>query len=551
MVVNTNGGDIMIASKSILLGVERNFVSSRSRIVCTIMQCFIVLLCIGALFVHSRLLTDPYIVPKWLFALLVVFCMGVYCSIRILLNKSVMINMSQVGMSITIICCLQAMYGLLQYVGLVFSDSVYTITGTFDNPAGFAGSLCAGLPFVGFWLLNENNKYVRYLGWVIAVIIIMAVGLSHSRAGMISVAALCIVLLWQKFRLKRVLKYVVLSSLILLMIGSYWIKKDSADGRILIWQCSLEMVKDAPWIGHGIGSFEAHYMDYQSDYFKQHEQSRFSMLADNVKQPFNEYLGVLLNFGVIGLLVLAAMIGIIIYCYEKHPTTEKKIALYSLIAIGTFSLFSYPFTYPFVWIVTFLSVFMITGEYIKRLFSRGWIKNTVCVLVLGCSLFGFYKLIDRIGAELEWGKASVSYYESMPVYEKLEKKFKSNPYFLYNYAAVLQEKKQYDRSLQVALECRQYWADYDLELVIGENYQQLSKPELAEEYYKSASLMCPSRFLPLYKLFHLYKENGRREEAIAMAETVISKPMKIKTASIRMIKREMEREKLKLNETTE
>lgn len=481
----------------------------------------------------------------------IVLIMGGYYSIRIFRCMYVEINAWKIGITIVSCCSLQAVYGLLQYFDLVSFHSIHTITGCFDNPAGFAGSLCAGLPFVGFWLLSENNKYVRYLGWVIAFIIIMAVGLSHSRAGMISVAALCIVFMWQKFRLNRVLKYVVLSSLILLMIGSYWMKKDSADGRILIWQCSLEMVKDAPWIGHGIGSFEAHYMDYQADYFKQHEQSRFSMLADNVKQPFNEYIGVLLNFGVIGLLLLAAMIGIIIYCYEKHPTTEKKIAFYSLIGIGTFSLFSYPFTYPFVWIVTFLSIFMITGEYIKPLFCRVWIKNTVCVFVLGCSLFGFYKLIDRIGAELEWGKASVSYYESMPVYEKLEKKFESNPYFLYNYAAVLQEKKQYDRSLQVALECRQYWADYDLELVIGENYQQLSKPQLAEEYYKSASLMCPSRFLPLYKLFHLYKENGRIEKALAMAETVISKPMKIKTASIRMIKREMEREKLKLNETTE
>lgn len=45
--------------------------------------------------------------------------------------------------------------------------------------------------------------------------------------------------------------------------------------------------------------------------------------------------------------------------------------------------------------------------------------------------------------------------------------FVSNPYFLYNYAAVLQEMKQYTESLEVALKCRQYWADYDLELIIG------------------------------------------------------------------------------------
>lgn len=517
-----------------------------------IAQIGFILLCIGSVFMCSTQMTDPYIVSKWLCAILFFLVITMYCSIIILLGKSVEYDTRLAGMCIAIVASLQAIYGLSQYFNINSLNSFYWIMGSFENPTGLSACLSVSLPYIIVIQLINENKKIRYLVYFLGTVIVIAIVLSHSRAGIISIVTIIAIYQFKKIKQKGAWKYLLLcSSLILLMIGSYWMKKDSADGRILIWQCSLEMVKDAPWIGHGIGSFEAHYMDYQADYFKLHEQSRFSMLADNVKQPFNEYLGVLLNFGVIGLLVLAAMIGIIIYCYEKHPTTEKKIALYSLIAIGTFSLFSYPFTYPFVWIVTFLSVFMITGEYIKRLFSRGWIKNTVCVLVLGCSLFGFYKLIDRIGAELEWGKASVSYYESMPVYEKLEKKFKSNPYFLYNYAAVLQEKKQYDRSLQVALECRQYWADYDLELVIGENYQQLSKPELAEEYYRSASLMCPSRFLPLYKLFHLYKENGRREEALAMAETVISKPMKIKTASIRMIKREMEREKLKLNETTE
>lgn len=62
-------------------------------------------------------------------------------------------------------------------------------------------------------------------------------------------------------------------------------EKDSADGRLLIWRCSVSMVKDAPWLGHGIGSFEARYMDYQADYFRQYGLNRYSMLADNVKHP--------------------------------------------------------------------------------------------------------------------------------------------------------------------------------------------------------------------------------------------------------------------------
>lgn len=87
-------------------------------------------------------------------------------------------------------------------------------------------------------------------------------------------------------------------------------------------------------------------MDYQADYFRQYGLNRYSMLADNVKHPFNEYLGVLLNFGFVGLLMILALITLLIYCYKKHPCAEKRIAFYSLISIGVFSFFSYTFTYP-------------------------------------------------------------------------------------------------------------------------------------------------------------------------------------------------------------
>ena len=221
-----------------------------------------------------------------------------------------------------------------------------------DNPAGFASCLCAGFPFL-ILLLSSKNKYVRYGGWLAGTIIVTTIILSYSRAGIVSVTILSCLYLYERLEWKKVLKYLLLASLVLLLFGCYWMKKDSADGRLLIWKCCINMVKDAPWTGHGIGSFEAHYMDYQADYFKQHEQSRYSMLADNVKQPFNEYLKILLNFGIVGILVLFLLIGAIVYCYKKNSNTEKKIGFYSLISIGTFSLFSYPFTYPFVWAIAF------------------------------------------------------------------------------------------------------------------------------------------------------------------------------------------------------
>ncbi len=518
--------------------------------------CVFSMLCVSALFAQSHSFTDSSIVPKWLIVLLIALGIWLYCSIRMLFVKTMKVNISLLGIGIVIVCLSQALYGLLQYFDLLPSHSTYKVTGSFDNPAGFAAALCCGLPFVGF-LLSTKNRYIQYSGWIAGALLTVAVILSHSRAGIVSFATIAAIFLYQRLLHKRIWKYVLLGGLVLLLTGCYWLKKDSADGRLLIWQCGIDMAKDAPWLGHGVGSFEAHYMDYQAEYFRTHEHNRYAMLADNIKQPFNEYLGVLLNFGIVGLLAVFAMVLLLIYCYKKNPIREKEIALYSLISIGIFSLFSYPFTYPFTWIITFLCIWIITQEYIREFFATTWIKNTVCILIFVCSLGGIYKLVERIRAEKEWAETSTlalcrSYDKALPSYEKLVKVFADNPYFLYNYAAILLEKKQYQQSLQIALQCRHYWADYDLELIIGENYQRLHQPRQAEKYYNNASMMCPSRFLPFYKLFHLYKENGESKQMLAMAEAIIDKPMKIKTADIMRMKREMKRERIQLsNELTE
>lgn len=510
-------------------------------------------LCLGSLFVCSREFTDSYIVPKWGFVVFILLVILIYEAINILFyrqNEQKDTRRTVYGFIIIISCFAQAMFGVVQFFGLFQVLTAFKVTGSFDNPAGFAACLCAGFPFVGF-LLPDKNKYIRYGGWMVGVAIAVAVVLSQSRAGIMSIASICFILLNMKVFHKRWMKCLSLVCLALLLSGCYWMKKDSADGRLLIWSSSVNMIKDAPWFGHGVGSFEAHYMDYQAEYLKQFEGTRYALLADNVKHPFNEYVGVLLNFGAFGLCLLLAIIVLLACCYKKKPCIEKQTAIYSLVSIGIFSLFSYPFTYPFTWIITVLCIFIITKEYLTTIFAYSKIKYAVCIIVLLCSLGGMYKLVERIKAEKEWGKASVlalcgTYGKAFPIYEKLEKKFYDNPYFLYNYTAILLENKQYEESLRIALQCRRYWADYDLELIIGEIYQELGRQELAEKYYNSASLMCPSRFLPFYKLFHLYKDNADRKNMLSMANLIIDKPMKIKTSTIRMMKREMMREKMRL-----
>ena len=319
-------------------------------------------------------------------------------------------------------------------------------------------------------------------------------------------------------------------------------KKDSADGRLLIWNCSWRMIIDSPMYGHGFDAFRAHYMDYQANYLSQYPNNEYAMLADNVISPFNEYLNVALSCGFLGVLILVFGVLFLIVCYYKDYKYEKRVALLSLLGIAVFSMFSYPLKYPFVWIVMYFDVYVILrGSFIWVIPSL--VKRILCVVAIIAGMVVFYKLCMRIDAEYKWN--AIAYFptnENVRAYKDLMPILGDDPYFLYNYAVALYGKGCLEESLNVALQCRTYWADYDLELLLGDIYLDKNEHIEAESHYRKASFMCPSRFTPLYKIYSLYRRIGDGKEATAMAQLILEKPIKIQSNTIDFIKAQVRRD---------
>ena len=118
-------------------------------------------LCLGSLFACSRQFTDSYIVPKWCFAVFMLFIVLAYEAVNILFyrqNEQKDTRISVYGFIIVISCFLQAMFGVVQFFGFFQISTTLWVTGSFDNPAGFAACLCAGFPFVGFLLSDSIDR---------------------------------------------------------------------------------------------------------------------------------------------------------------------------------------------------------------------------------------------------------------------------------------------------------------------------------------------------------------------------------------------------------
>ena len=124
-------------------------------------------------------------------------------------------------------------------------------------------------------------------------------------------------------------------------------------------------------------------------------------------------------------------------------------------------------------------------------------------------------------------------------YESLYTVKGSDPYFLYNYAVELHLRGQYQKSMAIAQECTNYWADYDLEILLGLNDIELGKYVQAEQHFMQAHNMCPSRFEPLYQLVQVKQKQGLQQEARRLAIRILQMKPKVPSTDVEDIKNGM------------
>ncbi len=122
--------------------------------------------------------------------------------------------------------------------------------------------------------------------------------------------------------------------------------------------------------------------------------------------------------------------------------------------------------------------------------------------------------------------------EILTQYENLYNSKKYDPYFLYSFAIESYLKKDFNLALNMATECRSLWANYNLELLLGEIYIALNNNKEALEHYKLAAQMCPVRFVPLYKQYLIYKKTHNTTQCRKLAQEILKKPIKVHSTII-------------------
>lgn len=509
---------------------------------------------IGSIFVNSSWLTDSQILPKWFCFVIGVALMAFVLGFQLLQGSTFVSRKSKTTIACTIALSivLQAIYALTCYDHWWSQDVVFEI-GSFENPAGFASCLCMGMPFVALFV-RDKNRWMRNIALVSCLLVLIAIYVSKSRAGYVS----CVMMLavFGLFIYNKVSKRVRL----ILCIGSFSTiigivmafcsmsdsKHHSMVGRQLVWSVGIEMVKDKPLLGHGLGSIERCYMNYQADYLKHSSRQREIMLADNVKHVFNDYLAIAIQFGVVGILLLAGYVGMLAYCFFRKSRRDSlaQAAMLSLIGLGCFAFFSYPSYYPFTWVMIALNSWLIVSPCISwRSCTSVRLRKIVGAGMMILSVVALVQIGMRLKAEIIWKKLYdrrlvFGDMQTLKEYQSIYPELRHEPYFLYNYAVELNLDGQYVKSQQMAKECEQYWADYDLKMVMGYNFKELGRSFEAIKYFLDAEAMCPNRFEPIYNVMKIHQSMHDSYRTLKYAKMIVNKPIKVFSSDVANMKDE-------------
>lgn len=436
-----------------------------------------------------------------------------------------------------------ALFGIFQYIGFLPSfHSTFLVTGPFNNPAGIACLLAVLFPLI-FIFLNSNKPSIKIISIIIGSSIIGVILLSDSRTALFSIITISAI-----YYFKKILhwKFIIVGGCALLSILYllYMLNPNSANGRFLIWTCCFTIITNNIWAGIGIGNFQKEYMMSQAHFFTQYPDSSNAMLAGNIQHPFNELIGLCVEQGIIGVILVTCIWGYIIRNTCQHYTANSKIIVLILLSFAICSFFSYPFHFPafHILLITFATIILNNGAK-KRIKIQG--KMIPCCILL-LSSFLICDTIRKVRHELKWGEA-FSAVEEKNVSKQELKDFsllynidylRNKGDFLYNYAVLFYEMKEYKKCIHVLESCKRKTNDYDVQLLTGYSYLAIKNYEYAERAFQTAANMIPNRVIPKYELMKLYASAGNTTEAVQIAQKITKQPLKKESPKTLFMKQE-------------
>lgn len=220
-----------------------------------------------------------------------------------------------------------------------------------------------------FKLLKGNLKYLLCFVYIHSLFSLM---LLQCRASFLALIVASISgILWHLIKIenkkefkKRIVSTLILVAIVVFSMGIVFFitakkeggmlersKEDFASekltGRKLIWLTGLEMVKDKPISGHGLGGFYFNYIPYQGKVLLNHNPKNFYPIREMVIWAHNDFLQEIIELGILGLFLPLLILTEIISLFMKFRSNLWSLSLaLGVVSFSTLSFFDFPLRRP-------------------------------------------------------------------------------------------------------------------------------------------------------------------------------------------------------------
>ena len=472
---------------------------------------------------------------------------------------------------------IEAVSGMRQLHGFEGSNhSLFRLTGDFYNPGPYSGYLAMVLP-VCLWMILQFNGYkkgewrqaeiyLHYLGWISLLAIIVVLPAGMSRAAWIAAVVSCGWVYWvQRIGWEKTKRFIkghriltTVSSFVILilvagaLVGIYVLKKESADGRLLLWKITAQAITKQPWTGTGLGGFPAAYAETQAEYFSSGKASETEMLVAGCPEyGFNEFLQIGLEQGVFGLLVFVLLLS---YSLFRGVKNRQIGAAGGILALMVFSLASYPLQLPEFWVVLVVLMGVICTSVAsdtpptpsregRKVLSAAVIGGmAVCCGWLFWQQKGYYQGYKKWNT-LKMLYNSKAYEAAADGYEELVPLLGHKPELLFEAAQCLSKTERFAEANHLLERAMKLSGDPMIHYMAAKNEQDLGNYQKAENLLLHAIEILPERIYPYYLLTKLYSETAffQEDKFIKAADAVLTKEPKVESTAIREMRTEVKK----------
>lgn len=232
--------------------------------------------------------------------------------------------------AVAFIATIEGIWCIAQCLGKIPSENTnFDITGSFVNPNVVAMYLALSLPALLYLCFKTSALYLKVIHYLMFLIACIGLLLLECRTALLGGTFSCGLFLifhfniLRRYKIKYVLFGILAIGILSVPIGKqlYHHKKDSADGRKLIWTISSQMILDSPIRGHGTGMFEREYNLKQSKAIQEEKLSQKELKnASFVLMAYNDYLEQGVEGGIPAVLLFIAMLMSFLYPSKKSKT---------------------------------------------------------------------------------------------------------------------------------------------------------------------------------------------------------------------------------------